>query len=165
MIAPDLNMNELSHYTEALTRLRANRRAGHTSPHKPVMLLAVLSLADNGRLIDNKIEYGPELLELFREYFNIVCTPADQCSPLLPFFYLRGDGFWHHQLLPGKQPVYEAMSGPGSVAQLAGVVSHAHLDDELFGLVANRAAREVLREALISRYFSPHRQALLALSA
>ena len=161
---PDTMMDTLlTKYAEAFARLHANRRAGHTSPHKPVMLLAVLSLADNGRLPVNRIEYGPELLELFREYFDIVKTPADQCNPLLPFFFLRGDGFWHHQPLPGQEKIYKTMDGPCGGALLGRIVAYAHLDGDLFQLVANRAAREVLRNALIGRYFPSHREPILAL--
>jgi len=154
----------LEHYVDAIAKLHAYRRAGHVSPHKPVMLLAVLSLADNGGLLENRIEYGPELLELFHEYFTIVQTPADRCTPLLPYFYLKGDRFWHHRPRPGQESVYTAMSDPGSGPQMLAVVEYAYLDDELFLLVADRTSREVLRQSIISRYFAGHRDELLTLS-
>ena len=154
----------LSQYVDAFAKLHVNRRGGHVSPHKPAMLLAVLSLVDNGGLVENRIEYGPELLELFREYFKIVKTTSDRCTPLLPYFYLKGDKFWHHRPQSGQETVYAAMSDPGSVPQLLAVVECACLDDDLFALVANKTSREVLRNTLIERYFASHRDALLELS-
>ena len=154
----------LSQYVDAFAKLHVNRRGGHVSPHKPAMLLAVLSLVDNGGLVENRIEYGPELLELFREYFKIVKTTSDRCTPLLPYFYLKGDRFWHHRPHPGQEAVYAAMSDPGSVPQLLAVAESAYLDEDLFALVADRASREVLRNTLIECYFASHRDELLALS-
>lgn len=154
----------LDHYIDAFSRLRVNSRNGHTSPHKPVMLLAILSLADNGRLPANRILYGPDLLELFREYFDVVKTAHDTCTPLLPFFHLRSDTFWHHRPLAGREPVYEALSDPGGAGKLAGIVEYAYLDDALFNIVATIAGRAILRDTLINRYFSQHRAALLAIS-
>ncbi len=138
--------SSLEQYVDAVTKLHVNRRAGHLSPHKPVMLLAVLSLADNGVLLENRIEYGPELLELFREYFNIVRTPEDRCTPRLPYLHLNGDKFWHHQ--PRTETAMECVT----------------LDHDLFALLLDRTSREVLRIAIVDRYFAQHRDSLLQLS-
>ena len=68
------------------------------------MLLAVLALADNGQLVENKIVYGPELLELFKRFFTIVRGATDQCTPWNPFFdrYPVNEG---HALVIPAQPV------------------------------------------------------------
>jgi putative restriction endonuclease len=154
----------LEQYSIALTRLHVNHSAGHISPHKPVMLLAVLSLADNGGMTENRIEYGTELLELFREYFIIVASSNDRCTPLLPFFHLRSDRFWHHVPHAGQEQACRLMSGPGSAVQMTSVIEYARLDDELFLLLVDRTTREVLRQAIIDRYFPNCREALLKLS-
>lgn len=153
----------MERYVAAFSALRANRRGDHISSHKPVMLLAVLTLADSGRLPVNRIEYGPELLELFREYFDVVKTTRDQCTPVLPFFYLRGDKFWRHQPLPGEDKIYQGLRDPGSSANLRRVVAHAYLDDELFQIMGTAKGRTVLRDTLINRYFPQHRERLLSL--
>jgi hypothetical protein len=41
------------------------------------MLLAVLDLATAGRLVDNRIEHAPALLERYRRFFDAVRTPGD----------------------------------------------------------------------------------------
>ncbi len=41
---------KLEHYVKAFSNLNVNRARGKVSPHKPVMLLAVLELAETGLL-------------------------------------------------------------------------------------------------------------------
>ena len=44
-------MPDLKDYIHASSKLNVAKREGHVSPHKPVMLLAVLPLADAGFFI------------------------------------------------------------------------------------------------------------------
>lgn len=143
--------------------LHCDQHEGRPRPHKAVMLLAVLSLADNGQLVENKISYGPELLELFKRFFAVVRGPTDQCTPWNPFFFLKSEKFWHLHAVPGKEAVLEAMDAPRSAAKLASLVAFASLDEDLFALVAQPASRVDLRMAIIERYFSGQRAELLAL--
>ncbi len=78
------NAGRLDEYRARFQTLRMATHGDRPRPHKAVMLLAVLSLADNGLLIENKVVYGPELLELCKRYFAIVRGPTDQCTPLNP---------------------------------------------------------------------------------
>ncbi len=143
--------------------LHCDQHEGRPRPHKAVMLLAVLSLADNGQLVENKIPYGPELLELFKRFFAVVRRPTDQCTPWNPFFFLKSEKFWHLHAVPGKEAVLEAMNAPQSATKLVSVVAFASLDDDLFAQVAQPVSREVLRMTIIDRYFSGQRAQLLAL--
>lgn len=153
----------LDEYCFRFQSLHCDQHEGRPRPHKAVMLLAVLSLADNGQLTENRVVYGPELLDLFKRFFAVVRQPTDQCTPWNPFFYLRRERFWHLHPLPGKDAVLEAMRAPHSAGGLLAVVSHVSLDDNLFALVAQPVRREALRLAIIERYFSAQRKELLAL--
>lgn len=44
-------MPDLKKYIQAFSKLNVNRSGEHVSPHKPVMLLAVLALAEAGFFI------------------------------------------------------------------------------------------------------------------
>lgn len=59
----------LQYYLKAFSKLNVNRTGDHISPHKPVMLLAMLQLAGAGLLKQNKIYYDQDLLEPFRSFF------------------------------------------------------------------------------------------------
>ena len=153
----------LDEYCERFQSLHTDQHQGRPRPHKAVMLLAVLSLADNGQLVKNEITYSPELLELFKRFFAIVRGPTDQCTPWNPFFYMKSEMFWHLHPQPGQEAALAAMRNPGGVGMLMANVAHASLDDELFGYITQPALREALRQAIVDRYFSEHRRELLAL--
>lgn len=154
----------LERYTQLFGSLRTDREGDRPRPHKPVMLLAVMVLAEAGQLADGRICYSPDLLEIFARYFDLVRAGSDQRTPFNPFFYLKSDGFWHLHPQPGKDDVLKAtrsIRGPGQLMEL---VSHVTLDDQLVALIADTKAREVLRLALIDSYFPMKREAILELS-
>ena len=155
--------NLLQQYAKRFIDLRTDREEGRPRPHKAVMLLSVMTLADSGRLFLNRICYSPELLQIFARFFESVRTGSDKCTPYNPFFYLKSDHFWHLHPQPGQEALLAAtrtIRGPGQLMEL---VSHASLDDELFGLVADRTSREVLRLTLIDRYFPTRREDVLSI--
>jgi putative restriction endonuclease len=150
-------MSEFQEYLAKFQNLNCGRVGNHERPHKPVLLLAVLDLAESGRLSENRITLSPELLEVFRRYFDVVRTPSDQPTAINPFFFLRSDKFWHHQPQPGQEKASAAMRAPGSLGQLTAVISHSFLDEELYAALLDPVKREALRLALINRYFAVHR--------
>ena len=154
----------LDTYLEAFAKLRCGRVGDHLRPHKPVMLLAVMDLFEAGEQIADRIEYQ-SLLEPFARYFDVVREGDDQCTPINPYFYLRGDGFWHHQPRSGQEAVLQAMSNPPGVAGLLEIVDHVKLDDELHALLCSAQNREILRQTIIDTYFAKHREQLNALIA
>jgi hypothetical protein len=136
-------------YQESFSRLRLNRRAGHSSPHKVAMLLAVMELIETEQLSENRIYFDEPLRELFTRHFAAHATHADQDSPHLPFFHLRSSGFWHHRVKAGAEAEYDRLgtvSGPGQVVR---TVSFAYLDEELFELLGFSPSRLVLRDSLL----------------
>lgn len=147
-------LSDLPRYRDAFAELRVGRDNCHDKPHKPAMLLAVMDLIESGRIRTNRIAYDPELLERFKAYFDLVRTDQDTLTPILPFFYLRGDRFWHHHPHANQEPAYQALRSPGSKSQLFSIVAYAYLDDSLFKLLLDREAREELRQTIIQRYFA-----------
>lgn len=154
----------MNQYVDQLTTMRMNTQGGHISPHKAVMMLAVMDLIAAGDTDGNCIEYSPELLEGFRRYFDVVKNPSDACTPLNPFWHLKTSPFWHHKIKEGKDEVYEAMGRPKGPNIMANVVDAAFLDDELFALLKNQSVRQEMREALVCRYFPEHHDALIQLA-
>ena len=122
----------LQNYVKAFSRLNVNRARGKVSPHKPVMLLAVLELAETGLLKVNKIDYSQHLLDLFRSFFQAVQKPSDSCNPYFPFFHLRSEPFWNLKPISGKEAVVDALSTVRGPSQITDNIEYAVLDDNLF---------------------------------
>ncbi|MGF1679440.1 MAG: hypothetical protein ACFCUX_09645, partial [Candidatus Methylacidiphilales bacterium] len=96
-------------YLKRLSKLRTGRVGDHIRPHKPCLLLAVLDLAEAGRLAENKIRYDAPLLEAFHRYFSVVRSAKDAENPYLPFYYLTGDKFWHLKPKPGQTEALQTL--------------------------------------------------------
>ena len=150
--------NGIDDYAERFARLRTNRNrkvwsgvTAHQAPHKPLLLLCVLDLFDSGEVSSNLIEITDDLTELFGRYWERVLPFGRPGNLALPFFHLRGDGFWHllpkhENALPGSQIT--------SLVRLREEVVGARLDEALYGLIRLKENRDRLRSVLIETYFS-----------
>ena len=135
-------------YEKRFSALRMNQVAGRPSPHKVALLLAVIDGIESGWINRNRIYFDAALKGAFTRQFDLLASHRDQNSPHLPFFHLRGDGFWHHKVLPGKQLRYSQTKTVSSPGALRDLLDYAYLDDELFELMGNRIARELLKTSL-----------------
>jgi len=75
-------------------------------------------------------------------------------SPVLPFYHLKSDGFWHLVPAPGMENVL-ATTRIRSIGELRQVVLGAKLDDELYATLSDPKLRDELRRVLIETYFAP----------
>lgn len=149
-------------YEKRFSKLRMNTRGGNEkSPHKVAMLLAVMDLIEQEKITQNRIYFDQLLKDTFTHHFNQLATANDRNSPHLPFFHLRGDGFWHHHLKPGKREDYQKLttaSGPGVIDTH---IAYAYLDDELFEYFDSTVSRNFLGSALIENLSGDARLQLL----
>ena len=151
--------NGINGYARRFARLRTNRNrkvwsevTAHRAPHKPILLLCVLDLFDSGEISSNLVEISDDLVDLFDNYWGRVLPFNRPGNLALPFFHLRGDGFWH--LLPryGRSSFGSQIT---SLTRLREKVVGARMDEELYGLIESMENRERLRSVLIEAYFSP----------
>jgi putative restriction endonuclease len=145
--------DSLQKYLHKFTHLRQGVTKYGPAPHKPVLLLAVMQGMDEGWICGNRIELTPELVGAFKSIWQHVVTTAH--SPLIsqPFFYLRGEKFWHHIPNPGFEEWVKVTRNCQAIGVLQRTISHVELDPELFALMASSVEREVLRQALLKNYF------------
>jgi len=155
----------IEHYVKAFSRLNVNRSHGRTSPHKPVMLLAVIELAENGLITENRILYSPQLLERFRAYFEVVQQPGDACKPYFPFFHLKSDRFWHLLPMPGREDIVNSLRTVRSPTDITDNIAYARLNDDLFALLQSRHGRSILRQTLIDTWFSQSGEVIKTVTA
>ena len=152
----------LQNYVQRMERLRIDRAHGD-APHKPLLLLAVIELIEQGQIHENRIHLSPDLAETFMKYWSTVTNRRTNIA--LPFFHLKGDEFWHLHPNPGYEIALNVASRIRGISRLREVIAYASLDDDLFVLLTNPLHREVIRQTLIQTYLSDFEQEIESLLA
>ncbi|MEZ5509913.1 MAG: hypothetical protein R3F47_08425 [Gammaproteobacteria bacterium] len=149
-------------YEKRFSKLRMNSRGDNDkSPHKVAMLLAVMDLIDREKITNNRIYFDDQLKDAFSHHFNQLAGSSDRNNPHLPFFHLRGDGFWHHYLKPGRAETYQSLSTASGPGVIANNIAYAFVDDELFEYLDNSVSRIFLKSALLENLNADARRQLL----
>lgn len=148
----------LNHYLHKIQRLRLGRSRGAPAPHKPLLLLSVLDLIEQGAITTNRITPSPQLVETFIRYWKHVST--GQARPFMPFNHLRSSGFWHLQPHEGQETTLAHAHTFSTMSHLAGVVAYASFDDDLFGLLLDPATREAIRQTIIETHLPEQRSVI-----
>ncbi len=146
-----MSINVLQRYIEKMKRLRIDRAHG-VAPNKPVLLLAIIELIEQGQIRENKISPSPDLFEIFMKYWSIVTDRRPNLA--LPFFHLKRDGFWHLHANAGYETALNVITQIKTVSHLREIISYAGFDDEFFCLLTNIHDRETIRQTLIDTYFT-----------
>ena len=137
------------------SRVRWTERTRNGAPHKPLLLLSVLDLFEQGRMRSDMVGLTTDLGELFDRYWTRIMPPDKYGNLALPFFHLSGDGFWHLRPRSGKEDFLAASGQIRSLSRLRDTIIGAHLDHELYALLQVQGHRAVLRAVLIEAYFAP----------
>src|SRR5882757_2224330 len=78
-----------------LAKLKVDKASGDPAPHKPLLLLVVLELAEQGMLPDRDLPLSPELAFRFSTFWRIVARRRKQGPDIrYPFHYLKTQGVW-----------------------------------------------------------------------
>ena len=144
----------LDHAIERLYDLRpgttpVEEGSPHERPHKPLLLLAALDLIDEGRATPARIPWCQDLRDRFSARFLQVRKHNDQNTPENPFFYLQTQGFWQAWIEQENRQL--PLQTTPLVNQMGRVF--ARFTDGFEHLTSISATRQILREALLSRYF------------
>lgn len=142
----------LTFYSNKFRKLRIDRAHGNPAPHKPLLLLAVIDFIEQGIILENKVEPSPSIVESFLKYWNLLSIEKPRIY--LPFHHLKSDKFWHLHAKAGQENILATISQFKSMAQLSSVIDFSSFDEDLFLLLHNAEAREVLRQTIIETYFS-----------
>ena len=143
--------NILQKYVQKMKRLRIDRARG-AAPNKPLLLLAIIELIEQGHIRENKILPSPSLVEVFMKYWLKVSERKPNLA--LPFFHLKSEGFWCLHANVGYETALKVTTQIKTVSRLREIVAYANFDDELFLLLTNIHDREVVRQSLIDTYFA-----------
>lgn len=144
-------MQNLNFYLDKIRRLNRNRNHGTPAPHKPLLLLAVIDLIEQGKVLNNQFAPTTAFTEAFLKYWNLLKTERPRI--FLPFYYLKSEGFWHlHAKENGGVFPFRSMT------QTAENIAFASLDENLFVLLTEPPTREIIRRAIIETYFPDEKE-------
>lgn len=136
-----------------LTRLNAASGRGQCrgkAPHKPLLLLCLLDMAEAGELAGRTFTRTAGLVLRFKSYGALVSERwPTRLDMRMPFFYLRTQGFWEAftlEMTPAQSPE-------------SCFVCEQH--GEFLDLLADADFRLKARLLLVSRYFEPRERVAL----
>jgi hypothetical protein len=148
-------------YEQQFASLKMNQANGEKSPHKIAMLLAMIDLFETNQITQNFIYFDEMLIAAFNTQFEKLARPSDRCNPCLPYFHLRSSKFWHHYIKPGQLTEYRKLTTVKSQIIINQYIAFVYLEDELFELLNNQAARLLLKNALYENLTEQRRTEVL----
>lgn len=91
---------------QAISNITIWRKGEQRAPHKPLLLLYVLSHYRQGH--DRLFDYGSEIHEQLLDLLERYGPQRREQRPDMPFWRLKGDGFWELQNANSAQPAVAA---------------------------------------------------------
>ncbi|WP_234405873.1 HNH endonuclease [Leeuwenhoekiella sp. MAR_2009_132] len=132
------------------------------APHKPILLISIIDIAERGLLTSNRFDITPELVLRFKEYFAALVETGHHDNFALPFFHMKSEPFY--RLIPrmGFERTFDKMKSAKSIYKLIELVAFAEIDKELFELLQIQSYRIIMKKFLLESYFPGHTLALQA---
>ena len=145
---------DLDFYLNALTNLRRDNKNGG-APHKPILILALLKSIESLSVQSNKIYITPDLVAEFRLLWNVYVSSNHSPRFTLPFYHLKNEksDFWRLTPNPGCEIWIESKNSMRNFQSLKTAVSYAEIDQILFDILLDKVNREIVRQAVITKYF------------
>lgn len=143
---------KLSFYLHCFTHLRRDTKNGG-APYKPILLLSVIKLFEDGVLTTSKIEIIPELVAVFKNNWTKLVETNHHPILALPFYHMKSEPFW--DLMPnfGCEKWIKSKGSMRSFGNLVTAVKCASIDKELANFLLILENRDVLKIALLETYF------------
>jgi len=148
---------DLHYYAKKFAKLRVDRSRG-IAPHKPILVLSVIEIIGQNIIQQNRIILSPELIASFLKYWSVLVSSDKHHSDIhLPFFYLRGEGFWHLKVDSRFDDIVTNFK-PNSINSVRQIVEYIYLDDELFDLLQIDTNRSYLVKILVDKWFADRKE-------
>jgi len=134
------------YWLHKLANLRLSLSGGDPAPHKPLLLLVILEMAEKGEITSRNLRLSPDLAFRFSVFWSVVAHRRTRSPDVtLPFYHLGSSGMW--------QP----LMADGSPSRDKRSTSMVRIDQSFLQCLAIPAFRDRARRLLIEteRYFRP----------
>jgi putative restriction endonuclease len=136
-------------WLERLSALKQDMSRG-AAPHKPLLLLVVLDLIEDGQVNNGFMAQDGNLAFRFSSYWTIVAERRSARPDVrLPFYHMKSDGFW------------TPLETSGVPAPSRATAAMARLDPSFLRCAMEPEFRTLSRRTLIAKYFEPGERATL----
>lgn len=140
---------EWTQWLNVLSNLNYDPAKG-VAPHKPLLLLVVCDLAEEGKLTGALLRRDGDLVFRFSSYWKIVAERRRTRPDVrLPFFHLRTEAVW------------KPLEADGRPAEDRNRAVLAQMDVSFLVCLTSADFRTLARRTLIAKYFEPHERAEL----
>lgn len=96
-------MDVNAYWLKQIATLKVDKASGDPAPHKPLLLLVVFDLAEEGLLEQEILALTGELAFRFCTYWTVVAARRTQRPEIrMPFHHLKSGGFWAALTEEGK---------------------------------------------------------------
>ena len=153
----------LSYYIHCFTHLKRDMKNGG-APHKPILLLSVISMFEKGFFTDTQILILPELVASFKANWSKLVVTNHYPIFALPFYHLSSEPFWN--LIPnvGCEKWIESKNSMRSLGNLTTAVRYTLIDNELSDILRLSENRDILKISILDKYFSDTKSNLGSMS-
>jgi len=124
------------------------------APHKPILLLSIISLFEKDIYTNNQIFILPEIVASFKSNWSKLVVTNHFPIFAMPFYHLSSEPFW--KLIPnvGCEKWVESKSSMRSLGNLTTAIQFSLIDNELTNLLLVPESRDILKVSLLNKYFS-----------
>ncbi|MGO8989509.1 MAG: HNH endonuclease [bacterium] len=145
-------IKDQQYWLHKLATLRIDRARGNPAPHKPLLLLVIMEMAEKGEIASREVTLSPDLAFRFSVFWSVVAQRRKQSPEVrLPFHHLGSSGMWQPFTADGK---------PSPDKKLTAVI---RLDPSFYDCLADQRFRERAQRVLIETepYFRPEERVSL----
>jgi putative restriction endonuclease len=122
------------------------------APHKPLLMLCIIDMIEDGSIETPWISYSPELFFRFQCYWAIVYDrQRNKPDMRLPFHALGGK----------RDRIWTCLMEDGKLSRSKETTRICHLDASIWNCIQNDAFRREARLSLVMTYFTPAEQIAL----
>ena len=145
-------IKDQQYWLHKLATLRIDRARSNPAPHKPLLLLVIMEMAEKGEIASREVTLSPNLAFRFSVFWSVVAQRRKQSPEVrLPFHHLGSSGMW--------QPL-TADDKPSPDKKLTAMI---RFEPSCYDCLADQRFRERARRVLIETepYFLPEEKTAL----
>lgn len=123
------------------------------APHKPILMLSIISLFEKGIFTNSQIHISPELVASFKSNWSKLVITNHHPIFALPFYHMNSEPFWKLIANIGCEKWIESKNSMRSLKNLTTAVNIALIDTELSDLLIRPESRDILKISILEKYF------------